>query len=125
VVSDMTRARQTATYVAVSLGLEAEVLPDLREWHLGEWEGKRFEEYGHLILGDGEPQTGESRKNFYGRVEKVWREVHSETHPYVIVSHGAVWLAMQDILHIPRFKIDNCQLVKVHSRAGRWQAEIL
>jgi probable phosphoglycerate mutase len=124
-VSDMIRAKQTASYIATSLELKVEIIPDIREWHLGEWEGKPFSEYGHLILSDGEPQSGEARKVFYDRVDKAWRGFHSQSQPYVMVSHGAVWLAMQDLLHMPRFKIDNCQLIKVSSHAGRWKGEVL
>lgn len=125
IVSDMIRAKQTASYLGAGLGLPVEVIADFREWHLGEWEGKNSEEFGHFILGDGEPTGGEKRLNFYLRIETAWKNVHSETHPYVIVSHGAVWLAIQDQLKIPRFKINNCQLVKVHSQEGAWRAQII
>lgn len=127
VVSNMLRARQTAGYVAQELGLDLSIEPDFREWHLGEWEGRAFHEFGHLILGDGEPAAGESRKVFYSRVEKAWQNVHSDQEPYIVVSHGGVWLALQDILRIPRFAVDNCDLVKVQLQgsSSQWRAEIL
>jgi len=123
--SNMTRARETATYLAKNLNLQAEVIPDFREWHLGEWEGRPYLDYREAILGDGEPRKGESRAAFYSRVEKAWRGNHSETQPYIMVSHGVVWLAIQDLLQIKRFKVENCGLVKVFSHNGRWQAEVL
>lgn len=134
--SSMTRARQTAGYLAEELALPIDVIPDLREWHLGEWEGKTFAEFGHLLLGDGEPQRGESRRLFYTRVKRAWQGIHSDDQPYVMVSHGGVWLAMQELLAVPRFKVENCQMVRVRfepngegagtgSRAGNWSAEIL
>lgn len=125
IVSDMTRAQQTAGYLAEALGLPLEINGDFREWHLGEWEGKTFAEFGHLLLGDGEPREGESRATFYGRVSRAWKSVHSDTEPYVIVAHGAVWLAMQDLLKIPRFKIDNCNLVRLECTGADWRARIL
>lgn len=125
IVSDMTRARQTAGYLAKALSLEIEIDGDFREWHLGEWEGKTFAEFGHLLLGEGEPREGESRKVFYGRVERAWKKVHSDSHPYVIVAHGGVWLALQDILKIPRFKTENCKLIRVESSGAGWNARIL
>lgn len=125
VVSNMRRARQTAEYLAKRLNLEIELYPDFREWHLGEWEGKTFAEFGHLLLGGGEPREGESRAQFYERVDAAWKSVHSDTAPYVIVAHGGVWLALQDLLKIPRFKIDNCNLVKVEATDARWSARIL
>ncbi len=125
IVSNMTRTLQTASYLAKALKIEAETHADFREWHLGEWEGKTFAEFGHLLLNEGEPKTGESRAQFYGRVERAWQAVHSDHQPYVIVAHGGVWLAMQDILKIPRFKIENCNLVRVESADGRWRARVL
>ncbi|MGZ3722936.1 MAG: histidine phosphatase family protein [Bdellovibrionales bacterium] len=124
-VSNMTRARETAGYLTKTLNLQAEVVPDFREWHLGEWEGQHYLDYREAILGDGEPRSGESRAAFYGRVEKAWKLHHSETQPYLMVSHGVVWLAIQDLLKIERFKIDNCGLVKVFLQNGRWRAETL
>lgn len=124
-VSDMVRTAETARYLGEALGLPLEVHAGFREWHLGEWEGQPFAAFGHLILGDGEPSQGESRKVFYARVEQAWRMVHAESEPYLIVSHGAVWLALQDLLAIPRFKIENCDLVRVELRNGQWNAEIL
>lgn len=125
VSSDMTRARQTADYLARELKLDLQLHPDWREWHLGEWEGKGTSEFIHLLLGDGEPKEGESRKVFYNRVEKAWREHHSHEEPYLVVSHGGVWLALQDHLKIPRFKINNCSLIQVQASGGKWTAEVL
>src|ERR1700722_7302661 len=63
-VSDLTRARETAAYVSEGLGLKIEIEPGWREWNLGEWEGKSFAECGHLLLGDGDPCGGEARAAF-------------------------------------------------------------
>ncbi len=125
VASNMLRARETAGYLAAELGLPLELNADFREWDLGEWEGHTFEEFGHLLLGEGEPKTGESREVFYSRIDGAWKSVHSEREPYLVVAHGAVWLALQDLLKIPRFKVNNCNLVKVHLAEGLWQARIL
>ncbi len=121
--SHMTRARETAEYLSKMLNLPLDVMPEFREWELGEWEGLPSAEYIAQILGEGEPAEGETRKGFYSRVENAWKSVHSDDQPYILVSHGAVWLAMQDLLKIPRFKINNCALVKV--QGPEWRAEIL
>jgi probable phosphoglycerate mutase len=124
-VSDMTRTRQTAAYLSIALALPLQIVPEFREWHLGEWEGKSFADFGHLLLGEGEPESGEKRQAFYARISAAWSKNHSDHEPYVLVSHGAVWLALQDILKIPRFKIENCQLLKIHAVVGSWKAAVL
>ncbi len=122
IVSNMIRTQQTANYIVESIQLKPELHAGFREWNLGEWEGQRFEDYAHLLLGDGEPREGESRKDFYSRIENSWNEIHSNDQPYLIVSHGAVWLAMQDFLKIPRFRIDNCELIRLENTSGAWKA---
>ena len=123
--SAMTRARQTAEPLAQVLGLPVETHVDWREWHLGEWEGQSYHSFMAQILGNGEPREGESRKAFYQRVTRVWQAHHSDQQSYLVVSHGGVWLALQDFLQIPRFKINNCALVQVEANDGLWKAEVL
>lgn len=125
IASHMTRTRQTAEYIARHLNLPVEINPDWREWHLGEWEGQSSTDFIHLLLGDGEPRLGEKRQMFYSRVEQAWKSVHSDTEPYIVVSHGAVWMALQDVLGIPRFRVSNCDLVRVELSDGTWRAEII
>lgn len=122
IASNMTRAQETASYLARELGIPVEVNADFREWHLGEWEGQPHQNFMHLLLGEGEPREGESRSIFYERVHKGWKTIHHDSEPYLIVAHGAVWLAMQDNLRIPRFKVSNCDLVRVESLNGKWYA---
>lgn len=125
VSSQMTRAQQTAGYLSTQLELPIEIVSDLREWHLGEWEGQSSMQFLQNLLNGGEPKKGESRQQFYARVEAAFKTIHNNEKPYVIVSHGAVWLALQDLLQIPRFKVDNCSLVRVESKNSIWCAEIL
>lgn len=125
IVSEMKRTRQTATYLAEALALEAEVHAGWREWHLGEWEGGAWATFGALMLNGGEPKSGEARQVFYDRVRAAWTDVHSDEHPYLVVSHGGVWLALQDLLEIPRFKINNCDLIRLERTGARWNATLV
>lgn len=124
VASNLTRARQTGEYLAKELGLSLEIQSGWQEWNLGEWEGKSFAEFEHLLL-HGEPSQGESRQDFYRRVEMSWKQTHRDDRPYIVVSHGGVWLALQDLLGIERFRIRNCDLIKIMSTGNRfaWTAE--
>ncbi len=125
--SGMRRALQTAEYIVMKhTQARIEVNHDFREWDLGDWEGKSSKEMEPLLLNGTDPVNGETRKDFYMRIEKTWTMIHNDKEPYVIVAHGGVWLAFQDFLKIPRFKIGNCQVVRVHSQDGiKWKANIL
>lgn len=123
VVSHLTRARETAAYLSTVLGVPVEINDQFGEWILGEWEGKSAPEHGALLLGETSPREGEARADFYARIERAWNAIHSDDEPYVIVSHGGVWLALQDLLKIPRFPIPNCGLVKLEG--PQWKATLL
>lgn len=125
VVSPMIRTRETASYLALELGLEPQYESGLVEWNLGQWEGRTFQEFGHLLLGDGDPPLGESRAQFFARVQTSWQRVHSDDKPYLVVSHGAVWLAFQDLFKMPRFAVNNCDLVEVRRQGKTWTASLL
>ncbi|MGE4134019.1 MAG: histidine phosphatase family protein [Bdellovibrionales bacterium] len=125
VSSHMLRARQTVEYLEKALDLTSTIEEDWREWHLGEWEGQSYEQFSHLLLGEGEPNEGETRREFYSRVKRAWEKTHLAEAPYLVVSHGGVWLALQDLLELPRFRIENCQLVQVEHVGGLWQARVL
>lgn len=53
-VSSLRRTAETAAPLAAALGIEPEVVPELREVHLGEWEGR----YSHRVAG-GDPLVAE------------------------------------------------------------------
>jgi broad specificity phosphatase PhoE len=124
-VSDLIRAQQTADYLARMLALPIETIGGLREWDLGEWEGQDTEKCVPLMLNGGEPAGGESRQIFYARVEQAWRSIHHPREPYLMVSHGGVWLALQDVLQIPRFRAGNCDLIKAEFDGTRWHAKVV
>jgi probable phosphoglycerate mutase len=100
-VSTMQRTAQTAAPLAGRLGLVPRVEPDLREVHLGEWEGtfRRHVAEGHPlavkmlaeqrwdVLPGGEPAD-----DFAARVRSAITRI-AEAHPdatVVVVSHGGV-----------------------------------
>lgn len=125
VASNLKRTQETGAYLSRALGLTLETSADLREWELGDWEGLDYATCTPLILGSGDPPGGEPRKKFYARVEAAWGALHQDKQVYLVVSHGGVWMALQDIMQIPRFKIDNCQLVRATCFQGVWRAEVI
>ncbi len=102
-VTPLSRTAATAAPLAAALGVEAVVLEDLREVHLGEWEGPQFQQR----TSDGDPLTdrvfeeerwdvipgAEPAEAFGRRVDDGLRTVVERTGPdgvSVVVTHGGV-----------------------------------
>ncbi len=108
--SDLSRARETAEFIAYSQGMKMQITPQLREINFGVWEGLNYQEaylsYKKELVswyndpfGNSIPE-GESLSDVYWRIHSFLeslrekRDFYWET-PLVIVSHGGllkVWL---------------------------------
>ncbi|MDA8137201.1 MAG: histidine phosphatase family protein [Desulfobacteraceae bacterium] len=99
--SDLRRSRQTAELVAVNCPLQIHALPELREIHLGAWEGRTFEEVrredpqgfeqrGQDPVGF-RPPGGESFGDLGQRVVPIFQQILSDTSGNIlIVGHAGV-----------------------------------
>lgn len=101
-VSTLVRTHQTAAPLARHLGLEPIVEPDLREVHLGEWEGGLYREYaanGHPAFRQMQVEErwdaipgAESNASLTARTVAVLERIH-QRHPdemVAVVVHGGV-----------------------------------
>ena len=107
--SDLQRARLTADAIGQVLGLPTRLDEDLREYHLGSWEGKpyselyRVQKLWHHIKTDPDfaPHGGESPRQVAERLTAALRKIAAD-HPgerVVVVTHGgALSMAMGAIL---------------------------
>jgi broad specificity phosphatase PhoE len=96
--SPLSRARDTAEPIAARLGLAPRVEPDLREYHLGEWEGISYATLAreHKLFErmaadpDWQPGGGESARQVAERLAGSLRAIAAR-HPgerVIVVSHG-------------------------------------
>jgi probable phosphoglycerate mutase len=99
-VSPLPRARSTADALGGALGRTALTEEDLREFDLGDWEGRSFEElrdqedlWGRWKVDPGfAPPNGESPTSFNRRAETVVQRI-VQRHPgqvVLVVTHGGV-----------------------------------
>jgi broad specificity phosphatase PhoE len=95
ICSDLLRACQTATPLAVRLGIEVELDSRVREQSFGDWEGRHFMDVRALMQADPEmpyaefrPPNGESKVDLWTRVGEVADEVRNLDKTTVIVTHG-------------------------------------
>jgi broad specificity phosphatase PhoE len=96
--SPLARARDTAQPIAERLGLSPCLEPDLREYHLGEWEGISYATLAreHRLFErmrddpDWQPGGGESARQVAERLARSLLAI-AERHPgerVIVVSHG-------------------------------------
>jgi probable phosphoglycerate mutase len=99
-VSPLTRARHTAAPLAEVVGIVPEIIDDLREIHLGQWEGlgmdhvraTRPEEYaarGRDFAGF-RPPGGESFADLARRAEKALHRMADGPQPCAAVTHAGI-----------------------------------
>lgn len=140
-VSELTRARQTATAISRQLGLPLQTHPALKERHYGAFQGRTFDEARehiphvyqlhqqrdlHFDL-----QGGESLHNFQQRIMHCMQQL-AERHSgeqILVVSHGGVLEMVhrtasgQGLSGSRDFPIPNAALNWVIYRDGGWEIE--
>ena len=99
--SDLIRSSETAKIISRGLNVAISIRPELKEIHLGEWDGQtlqairsdfptEWEERGKL-LGTYRPPRGESFADLYKRVIPVFDQIaETATDPVLIVGHAGV-----------------------------------
>ena len=106
--SPLLRARETAQIIAAYLNLPVHEVEGLREWDLGEWDKRPFEQVRDRFLGTADPKGGETRRRFRARVEAAL--VHCAAAgkgTVLIVGHGAFGLLVQQLLGIAPCRMEN------------------
>jgi len=98
--SDLKRARQTAQIIAASHATPVFFVPELREIHFGDWEGRTYAsiqasdpeaiQVWSQDLTDFVPPGGESLSQMTARVSRVLENLHKfpDNQNLVIVAHG-------------------------------------
>ena len=124
--SPLLRARETAMIIARNFDLEPVIIDELAEWDIGSWDRVSFESVKEAFLGDSEPEGGETRAQLKLRIRAAYDRCQQIEAPLLIVSHGAVWLALQSLLEMPPLKVANAVPYEIFpDTEGRWQARAL
>ena len=107
-VSPLARARETAAIINRGRGIPVSVIPELREWELGDWCRK-----DHAVAGESfweaDPPGGETRTEFFRRAMDAFELCQSYTGPVLIAGHGGIWRSLQEQLGISSDWIPNCE----------------
>jgi broad specificity phosphatase PhoE len=137
-VSPLPRARSTAQAIARAIGVEPQVDEGLREFDLGDWEGRTFRDlketedlWGRWAADPGfAPPNGESPRSFSQRAQRAIRDLAAR-HPgqtTLLVTHGgiichvlAAWLGTGPA-DWPRWEPHNCAITFLYPDGAGWRA---
>lgn len=140
-VSPLPRAQSTAAAIAAAIGLAPQVEADLREFDLGEWEGRSFRElrevedlWGKWAVNPAfAPPGGESPIIFNRRATATLARL-AAAHPgqrLLVVGHGAfisnalaTWLGGHGG-HWRDYDPHNCALTMLEQTATGWQGLVV
>lgn len=127
--SPMIRAHDTATIINQRKQVPMNLIHDLKEWDMGNWQGITHAELIDRVLNQGlDPLNGETQDAHHDRVQQAIQSIlDREDKPFMIVAHGGTFVAMTK-----RFKIKhdikpvkNCALIHCEYTPNGWCAQEL
>ncbi|MEZ4730903.1 MAG: histidine phosphatase family protein [Caldilineaceae bacterium] len=136
-VSPLPRAQRTAEPIAQALGVTMTIHPGLREFDLGDWEGRTFVELRDVENLWGRwredpafaPPKGESPRSFHTRILHTLQQLVAD-HPHqtiLVVTHGGVicnalatWLG-EGPDDWRRWEPHNCAITILHLTEEQWR----
>ena len=123
--SPQSRAQETAQIVNAVLSVPIITVDDLAEWDVGFWDHQPFNSVRDEFLNNVDPPGGETRSALALRVKAALNRCADEMPPTLIVSHGGVWMAVQQILGLEPSRSENAIPYKLGMQAKRWRVERL
>lgn len=128
--SPLQRCQRTAEQVGRRFDLQPQVLDDLREYAIGDWEGMPFHvlarEHDFVTRATTDPEFappgGESLAEVAGRIVPVIRQIHDQHEPdaqVLVVGHGAALaIALGSLIdsspeHWTNYHFANCSLTEL------------
>jgi broad specificity phosphatase PhoE len=114
VSSPLLRARKTAQILQEAVSVPIVEVPELKEVCWGEKEGQPFSDFLCWVSawkGGAHIKHGEPYDDFLARVKLGLNKALHHQGPVLIVSHGGVYCAIQDILGFAASDLDHCELV--------------
>lgn len=95
-------------------------MDDLRERHMGAWEGMPFEDIRPALLKGEIGSGGESIDSFHTRIFSALQSIINSGYKLpLIISHGLVWQALHDLHEMPAPWIENGDLFMVTIETSR------
>jgi len=111
--SSLSRARDTATQIALSCRSEVHEVPGLNEQDFGQWEGQPWLPALDQLVRGVEPPGGETNQEFVRRIQSTFHFLlsnHLDESVPLIVCHGGIFHALGNMYGHQANHIGNCNL---------------
>lgn len=124
-VSPMKRTKMTADLLNKGLGLPIEYIEGLKEWCVGDWEKRPWEDVPNPFNTTEDPPNGESREEFEERVINTVNICleKSNGERVLFVSHGAVAHTLFTFMGVDTPSIKNATLYSLTPKEKHWHLE--
>jgi broad specificity phosphatase PhoE len=119
------RAQETAQIATTVLSVPIITIDELAEWDVGSWDHQPFASVREEFLGNVDPPGGETRLALVQRVKAALNRCAEVNQPTLIVSHGGVWMAVQQILELQATRSENAIPYELRRTGNRWCVEKL
>ncbi|MBV9875495.1 MAG: histidine phosphatase family protein [Verrucomicrobia bacterium] len=119
------RAQETAEIVMAVLSVPIVTIDELAEWDVGSWDHQPFAAVREQFLSNVDPPGGETRLALVQRVKGALSHCAAVSQPALIVSHGGVWMAVQQILGLEPIRSENAIPYKLEWQANQWAIQRL
>jgi probable phosphoglycerate mutase len=119
------RAQETAQIVTAVLPVPIITIDELAEWDVGSWDHQPFASVRDEFLSNADPPGGETRPALVQRVKAALNHCAEVSQSTLIVSHGGVWMAVQQILGLEPSRSENAIPYKLQRQKNGWRVDRL
>lgn len=129
--SPLKRAQETMEIVSTQLaryGLKTNcskvAVDELREWHLGLWEGTLWDRYNIEEIDHIQPPEGETKEQFFARTIQALNKALLVEGPPLIVAHSGTFWALSHAMKRPITSVKHCTLLHCFYDESREQWQV-
>lgn len=117
------RAQETAEIVTAVLSVPIVTIDELAEWDVGSWDHQPFATVRDEFLSNYDPPGGETRPALLRRVKDALNRCAEVSQPTLIVSHGGIWMAVQQILELAPTRSENAIPYELQRQKNGWRVD--
>ncbi len=125
--SPLLRARETAEIIFKDKEIFKQEVDNLKEWHFGNWQNKRWDSLNIENIDQIYPPNGETKELFFRRTLNGINSCLENSNSSLIIAHSGTFWAICYYAKIENFNIKNCDLIQFiapNNYNDNWKFEI-